>query len=141
MLNNMSNKARKFSVPLGDVDDMIALFLENRQTSRPRTKLSNIIHEALLKETFQGTTNIEQAFALLGKTTYWASIASAMQERPEEIKARLNKQYSQRNRIAHQGDYTRQSRPQKTWYNLITRKDVDDEIAWIRRFLIAADAL
>ncbi|MFE5774477.1 HEPN domain-containing protein [Brachybacterium sp. NPDC056505] len=141
MLNNVSKKARNFSVPLGDVDDMIALFLKNRQGSRPRAKLSNIIHQALLKETFQGSTNVERAFALLGKTKYWASIASAMNESPEEVKARLNRQYARRNKIAHEGDYSRQARPRRTWYDLITRAEVDEEIQWMRRFVKAADAL
>ncbi|MBB2923760.1 hypothetical protein [Cellulomonas cellasea] len=141
MLQDMSKSARKFEVPLGDVDDMVALFLANRKEARPRVKLGNIIHQALLKQTFQGATNVERAFGLIGQTKYWKEISVQLGEPVEDIKSRLNTQYQRRNRISHEGDYTRQSRPQQFWYYLLDRTAVDEEIAWTRRFLKAADSL
>jgi len=135
----MSRSAEKFPVPLGSVDELIGGFLSNRLGSRPRVRLKSVIHDALLKETYQGSANIERAFALVGVTGFWATIASGMGDPVAEVKNRLNVQYNRRNRIAHQGDYHRQERRQKLWYDALRRTDVDDEIAWTRRFLLAAN--
>lgn len=102
-------------------------------------RLKSIIHDALLKETFQGSTNIERAFALMGVKGYWATIANGMGDPAPDVKRRLNAQYNRRNRIVHQGDYHRQERRQRFWYDELRRISVDGEIAWTRRFLQAAD--
>ncbi|GCD20180.1 hypothetical protein CTKZ_17420 [Cellulomonas algicola] len=141
MLANMSKSARKFSVPLGDVDDMVALFLANRSGSRPRVKLGNIIHHALLKETFQGATNVERGLGLIGVTKYWDRLSQELGQSPTDIKERLNAQYLRRNKIAHEGDYTRHDRPQQFWYDTIDRAEVDAEIQWTRGFIRAIDNL
>lgn len=135
----MSPSAQKFSVPLGRVDELMGGFLRDRAGSRPRVRLKFFIHDALLKETYQGSTNIERAFSLMGVKGSWTTIATGMGIPVADVKDRLNVQYNRRNRIAHQGDYHRQERRQKLWYDELRRTDVDDEIAWTRRFLQAAD--
>ena len=135
----LSPSAKKFDLPLGSVEELVEGFLSNREKSRPRVRLKTVIHDELLKETYQGSRNVEKAFALMGVKGYWATIAAAMNAPPEEVKGRLNSQYHRRNQIAHQGDYRRQERRQQIWVNSILRTDVDDEISWTRRFLDAAD--
>jgi hypothetical protein len=103
----MSPSANKFSLPLGPVDELIGGLLLNRLASRPRVRLKSVIHNALLKETYQGSVNIERAFALMGVTGFWAPIATGMGDPVTEVENRLNVQYNRRNRIAHQGDYHR----------------------------------
>ena len=136
----LSPSATKFGLPLGPVEELIAGFLQDRTRSRPRVRLKSVIHDALLKETYQGSRNVETAFALMGVKGFWATIANGMNEPPIDVKNRLDAQYNRRNRIAHQGDYHRQERRQKIWYDEITRTAVDDEVAWTRRFLQAADS-
>jgi hypothetical protein len=140
-IQGMSKSARKFTVPLGDVDDMVALFLADRQKARPRVKLGNIIHGSLLKDTFQGATNVERAFGFVGVTSCWTKLSAKLDQSSESIRDRLNSQYYRRNKIAHEGDYYRQSRPQQLWYDTLDRATVDDEIAWTREFLKAVDSL
>lgn len=135
----MSPSAQRFAVPLGPVDEMIGSFLQDRAGSRPRVRLKSVIHDALLKETYQGSTNIERVFALMGVKGYWSIIAAGMGISAAEVRDRLNAQYNWRNRIAHQGDYHRQERRRNIWYDELRRPDVDDEVAWTRRFLQAAD--
>lgn len=137
----MSKAAQGYLVPLGPIEEMVGAFLENRATSRPRVRLMAIVHEALLKGTFQGARNIERAFSLLGVAKCWSRISASMSESAQNIRDRLNRQYARRNLIAHEGDYVRQERPQSLYYGKIKRSDVDAEIIWTRTFLQAADAL
>lgn len=137
----MSKSARKFTLPLGDVEDMVDGFLANRAKSRPRVRLNNVIHEALLKETFQGSRNVERAFGLAGVAKPWAPLATSLGDSQDGVRGRLDRQYNRRNRIAHEGDYARQERPQHFYYDVISRQEVDAEIAWTRAFLAGADAL
>lgn len=63
----LSPSAKKFGVPLGSVDELIGGFLQDRARSRPRVRLKSVIHDALLKETYQGSRNVETAFALMAR--------------------------------------------------------------------------
>lgn len=135
----LSASAMKFDLPLGSVEDIIDGFLKDRAHSRPRVRLKSVVHDALLKETFQGARNVEAAFALMGVKGFWSTISGGMGESVPNIKSRLNVQYNRRNRISHQGDYHRQERRQKIRYDEINRTEIDDEVLWTRKFLQAAD--
>jgi hypothetical protein len=71
----------------------------------------------------------------------WKSLAVSLGESVSDIEYRLNKQYARRNRIAHEGDCSRQQRRRHIWYEPIERAEVDSEIVWTRGFLSAADKL
>ena len=136
----ISNAARKkFELSIGDIDDLVGSFLSNRATARPRVKLKNLVDEKLATLTFQGSSNIEHAFGLMGISKYWGDISAELGEPTEEIKLRLNKQYGRRNRIAHEGDFVREQRPRAVKYQEIEQAAVADEIAWTRAFLTAVD--
>lgn len=135
----LSPSAKKFDLPLESVEELVEAFLQNRGRSRPRVRLKTVVHDMLLKETFQGSRNVERAFSLMGIKGYWAIIAGAMGDPPAEVKRRLNSQYNRRNRIAHQGDCSRQERRQHIWYDSLGHSEVETEITWTRRFLNAAD--
>ncbi|MGC4755652.1 hypothetical protein [Micromonospora trifolii] len=137
----MSKAAQGYLVPLGPIEEMVGAFLDNRTTSRPRVRLMKIVQEALLKDTFQGARNIERAFNLLGVAKCWSALSASMNESPQAIRERLNRQYARRNQITHEGDYKPQERPQHLYCRKIKRSDVDGEIKWTRTFLHAADAL
>lgn len=91
----MSKSARKFTLPLGDVEDMVDGFLANRAKSQPRVRLNNVIHEALLKETFQGSRNVERAFGLAGVAKPWAPLATSTGDSQDGV-GRLDRQYNRR---------------------------------------------
>jgi hypothetical protein len=135
----MTGAAKKYALQLGPVEDLIDLFLKDRAKSRPRVALKNILHDTLLRDTFQGSTNVERAFNLLGVQKPWKKLEIEVGDTQANIKGRLDKQYNRRNRIAHQGDYRRQERPRTIFYEAIGRSDVDGEVNWTRDFLTAAD--
>jgi len=140
----LSKKGAKFEIPLADVDSILKEVIENRDANtRPRVPLKKAIQEQLGFQTFQGHRNIETAFALIGVTDYWSTISAALGPATsvQQVKNHLNRQYSQRNRISHEGDLLRQERPQKLKYNNIARIDVQREINWTRKFVAAADAV
>ena len=138
----LSNKGKKFVVPLAAVDSIIDDVVHNRETAtRPRVRLKEAIQDELGYSTFQGHRNVEYAFALIGVTGYWAAISTALGPTTvEKVKNRLDRQYRRRNRISHEGDLIRQQRPQKLKYCPIRRSEVQHEIDWTRDFLIASDS-
>lgn len=135
----MSGSASKYALELGPVEDLIDGFLRDRSSSRPRVVLMNILHDRLLTDTFQGSSNVERAFALIGARQPWVTLSNSMGDTTVNIKRRLDSQYARRNRIAHQGDYSRQERPRVIFYDLLERSEVDAEIVWTTEFLRAAD--
>jgi len=66
----MTGAAKKYALQLGPVEDLIDLFLKDRTKSRPRVALNNILHGTLLRDTFQGSPNVERAFNLLGSRSH-----------------------------------------------------------------------
>lgn len=136
----MSSAAAKYVVKLGAVESMIDRFIADRAKSRPRVILKNILHDELLGDTFQGSRNIEAAFNLLGVRRPWATLGDSMGDTAASIRNRLDRQYIRRNRIAHQGDYSRQERPRRIFFDSLVRSEVDAEVVWTKVFLSSADS-
>ena len=136
----LSSAARKYEVTVGDVEDLVEAFLKDREKTRPRVRLKNAIHKQLLTVTFQGSRNIERAFALIGSPSPWTKVSKELGEtRADAVKSRLDKQYARRNNIVHEGDFKTQSRPQRVKHAAIEASIVCEEIAWTSEFLRATD--
>ena len=136
----LSNAARKYEVTVGDVEDLVEAFLKDREKTRPRVRLKNAVHKQLLTDTFQGSRNVELAFALIGSPSAWKAVARELGgTRADAVKDRLDRQYARRNNIVHEGDFKRQSRPQRLKLAAIEASVVCEEIAWTSEFLRATD--
>ena len=136
----LSNAARKYEVTVGDVEDLVEAFLKDRKKTRPRVRLNNAVHKQLLTDTFQGSRNVERAFALIGSPSPWKKVATELGgTRANAVKNRLDRQYDRRNKIVHEGDFKPQSRPQRVKRTAIEASAVCEEIAWTSEFLRATD--
>jgi len=74
---------------------------------------------------------------MCGKTGYWAAIADEMGETTEAVKTHLNALANRRNKIVHEGDIQRQSKPREVKHNPIEAAEIRDELSWVRRFINA----
>lgn len=93
--------------------------------------------------TFQSAKEWDDGFALLGVKSGLATTVSAMSpaETLPVLKDRVNGLSHRRNLIVHEGDLRRLVRPRTVTRNKLSRTEVDDDLAWIRRFLVAADSI
>lgn len=92
--------------------------------------------------TFQSARQWETGLALLGIRKGLAAAGQAMTpaEDRSSIVARLDGLSHRRNKIVHEGDLRRLVRPRKITREQLLRGDVDRDLDWIRRFLVAMDS-
>jgi len=131
---------RKLDVPFGELVDMAREGVKARQdgiANRPAIKARNVLYKRVLQDTYQTQRGIETAMSMCGKTGYWAAIADEMGETTEAVKTHLNALANRRNKIVHEGDIQRQSKPREVKHNPIEAAEIRDELSWVRRFINA----
>lgn len=145
-LNKLSKRLYGLEVPFGKLVDMADHSTAARTSGvvdRPRVRARNALNEKLLTMTFQSARQWDYGFVLLGIRSGLTQTGRAMSpsETKGAIEGRLNALSSRRNKIVHEGDLVRKMRPQTIKREKLLRPDLDDDIAWIRRFLTAVDTL
>ena len=145
-LDNLPARLAKVEITFGELLGMADQSVEARQKQirdRPRVRARNILNEKLVTLTFQSSRQVEDALEMAGVKAIWLSIENAFtpHEAPSAIKARLNQIAYRRNRIVHEGDLRRLVRPQRVTREPIERAAVDDDLAWIQRFINALAAV
>lgn len=133
-------------IPFGEIVAMAANTVDARRRgvhSRPAVKARNALQDRLLRMTFQSAREWERGFELLGVSKALSTIGAAMTpvESRSDIVQRLNALSHRRNQISHEGDLTRQLRPQAVRRNTISRQDVAADLGWIRSFLTSAESV
>lgn len=144
--NGLSPAARKLSVPLGEIDDMVTHVVDNREkATRPRARLIRTVRDRLRRRTFQGTDGIEEAASLIPLGNIWTNLADEMGhgETAKTVKERVRELYRIRNIVSHEGGYDIGSslRPQQIQYWSITDGRARDDLAWTRSLIAAIDRL
>ncbi len=138
-----SKSLRGLDMDFGDLVDLADAAVEARREERdirPRVQVKNALHRRLLRETFQSADQVSRAMAFAGVTHIWKTTSAAMNESPEEIKARLNRLVHRRNQIVHEGDLKRQVRPRGLSFNAIEHNSVVEDIAWVESLLDAFES-
>lgn len=136
----LTNALKKLDVPFGDLVEMARDGVVARRegiANRPIVTARNVLYERILQDTYQTPRGIETAMSLRGISGYWAAIAAEMGEPAGEIKKRLNSLAYRRNKIVHEGDIQRQSKPRAVKHNSIEETEIRDELSWVRRFINA----
>lgn len=145
-LKALTRKTKDLSVPFVALVEMGQRSLDARRDSvedRPMVRARNVLNEQILRMTFQSARQWADGFALIGVGSGLASAGRAMSppESKADVETRLNRLSHRRNLIVHEGDLRRLVRPQRITRNKISRAEVDDDLNWIRRFLVAADSI
>lgn len=142
---NWPPELRKVKVSLSAVKTAIAHAITRKgRGGRIRPRPMNIIRHALQEQfhrdlSLQGSDDIAQAFSMVGVKSLWTACEKSLGERPREIKQRLDAIVKRRNQIVHEGDIKRYRRGGKVTHNPIEPKAVRDDVAWLRKLVIALD--
>lgn len=142
----LSRKMQDLRVPFDALVEMGQRSIDARRSGiedRPMVRARNELNEQILRMTFQSGRQWEDGFALLGVRSGLASAGAAMfpSETKADVEDRLNRLSHRRNLIVHEGDLRRLVRPQRITRNNVSRADVDGDLIWIRRFLVAANSI
>lgn len=145
-LRTLSNRLGALEVPFSTLVDMAEHSISSRNVGiqdRPRVRARNALNEQLLTMTFQNARQWEYGFNLLGIRSGLTSAGAGMTppESKSSVEDHLNRLSHRRNKIVHEGDLVRRIRPQTIRREVLLRSDIDEDIAWIRRFLGAVDLL
>lgn len=130
-------------VPLADMVALSEAVVADRQSIRPKARVRNTLERVILEHTFQSPKGVADALLMLGKRNAFAKISSAIRpaQTAQEIQVRLGGIVRRRNQIVHEGDLQRQSRPQNLRREPVQLAAVQSDIAWLRTFVHAIDAI
>ena len=135
----------EFPICVGDTEKVLCRALAARRPggrrTRPRTVLKAVFREALNRQTFQGSRQVEQALRMLGLKKPWTKISEKLRETPEGARSRLDEIVRRRNQIVHEGDVQHRSRPRSVKLNDIHTTEVRRRIAWLYMLGHAIEAL
>lgn len=145
-LDNLSRRLYGLEIPFGTLVDMGDHSTAARSAGiadRPRVRARNALNEKLLTMTFQNARQWDYGFDLLGIRSGMTKTGRAMNpaEPKASLETRLNSLSRRRNRVVHEGDLVRKMRPQTVKREKLLRPELDDDIAWVRRFLTAVDTV
>jgi hypothetical protein len=109
------------------------------RTSRPWVQVKSSLQERLLKKTFQNYDQVATALSFAGVEKGWSKIAQELDETAEENKVWLNNLVHRRNKIVHEGDIKRASRPRRLQFNDIDQADAKQQVDWVESLINAID--
>ena len=136
----LRQELRELTVPFGELVAMARADVIARQenrVNRPVVKARNVLHERILRDTFQNKRGVERALSMCGVADIWRRISAAMGETVGEVTDHVNALANRRNAIVHEGDIQRQSRPQQVRHQPISEAEIRAELDWARRFVNA----
>jgi hypothetical protein len=131
---------RTLEVSFGDLVKMGRDSLEARRTglkNRPLVQARNVLHERILRDTYQSSRGVETALKMSGVTDCWGKLSTELGERKSDIIDHLNALARRRNSVVHEGDIQRKSKPHHITHQPLKRSEIDDELTWVRSFVEA----
>lgn len=145
-MDRLSKGVAGLEVPFGELVESGRQAVQARNQNRkhrPQVRARNVLNEKLLKMTFQNSRQWENGLSLLDIKSGLKKAGQQMTppETRDDIAKRLDALSHRRNKIVHEGDLRRLVRPRTITRQKLVRARVDDDLAWIRRFLAAVDTV
>ena len=137
---SLPKSLEKLEVPFKDLVAMSHEGVSARKAGlkdRPITRVRNVLHDRILKETFQSARGVETALELAGLKGFWRDLSAELGEPVPAIKTHLNQLAHRRNAVVHEGDIKRMSRPRAIKRNELNPTDARNELDWVRAFIVA----
>ncbi len=107
--------------------------------ARPWVQVKKALQARLLKEAFQSSEQVARAFNMAGIQSGWSKIASELGESTHKIMGRLDALVDRRNRIVHEGDLKRASRPRGRRFNHTDVDKVREDVDWVGSLIEAME--
>lgn len=145
-LDDLSSRLGALEIPFSALVEMGQRSVEARVAGRkdkPGVRARNVLNEKLLTMTFQSGRQWDIGFQMLGIGNGLTLTARALAPSLTRaaVETRLNALSHRRNCVVHEGDLVRQIRPRRIERSRLLRPSVDDDLAWIRSFVTAADGV
>lgn len=124
--------------------DLVEGAVEGRSddpNSRPWVLVKDALQERLLKMTFQSSRSVESALSMCGVNKGWNKIAAERGIGAPALKRRLDQLVHRRNRIVHESDQQRSSRPREVRLEAVDPGRVKRDLNWLERLLEAVDTV
>lgn len=132
----------KLDVPFTELASLADATLRGRRqgtNTRPWVQVKHVMQKRLLKETFQSYEQVATAFALAGVEKGWSRVAAKLTISTDNLKTQLNALVHRRNKVVHEGDITRASRPQRLTYNAIDHGSIEADVNWVQSLIDAIE--
>ena len=112
-------------------------------TDRPWVRVKNVLYDRLLQITFQSSQQVTDALGMVGVSDGWTKIAAAIGggAKAKDLIAELDRIIRGRNQVVHEGDFTKQYRPQKVKRNSVSQADTATAIDFIEALIVAIDGI
>ncbi len=107
--------------------------------ARPWVQVKKALQARLSKEAFQSYEQVARAFNMAGVVDGWSKIALELGESAQKIKGRLDALVDRRNRIVHEGDLKRASRPRRRQFNHTDVDKVRKDVDWVASLIKAME--
>ncbi len=113
-------------------------FIEGRRKAHTNAALRAAIERKLSYQSLQQPSQVAEALGLIGVSDFWKGVAQRLNQRADTLRTSLAKVVKRRNQIAHEGDLS-QSRRARNKGRAITHKDVEGDVALIKKIVEAAE--
>lgn len=142
-LEEMPNALSRLDVPFSELVALSEAMVADRDRIRPKVRVRGVLERLILKKTFQSVRGVEAAMQMLGVNGAFTKISEEIQpHQPKaDIEERLTRIVHRRNQVVHEGDLQRQSRPQSIKRERVDNDSVEDDLVWLRLFLMAIDTV
>lgn len=139
-VGQLPKKLNNLEVKFGDLvkmgrDDIRAR--RNGVANKPIVTAKNVLHERILRDTYQTSSGVQNALQMCGIEDCWGKLAIELGESKRDIIDHLDRLARRRNSIVHEGDIQRQSKPRNVRRQPLSRDGIDSELAWVRSFVRA----
>ncbi len=125
-----------------EVCELVAESVERRRAdknSRPWVQVKDALRGRLLRVPFQSSRSVEGALRMCGINNPWKKIAEKRKTAAGTLKSRLDRLVHRRNRIVHESDLQRSSRPRQVRHEPVDPASVKRDLAWIECLIAAMD--
>jgi hypothetical protein len=143
-LEKLPTKLKNLSIPFDDLVTLSEAVVANRgKAIRPKVRARNVLERETLKITFQSSRKVEEAMQMLGVAKAFSKISDTINptQTAQDIKNRLDRIVNRRNKIVHEGDLQRQSRPRHIKRERVEPISIADDLAWLRSLVDAVDTV
>ena len=140
----LKGSLRGLSIGLGDLQDAVKGADDRRKKTkhpRPWYVVKEVLHDRLLRATFQSPDQVKEALAMCGLKDCWAQAVKKMGSTPAREDKWLRGLSQRRNSIVHECDRERSREPQSVKLWPITHARVKKDLGRLEKLIAAIDTV
>ena len=139
-----SAELAKLDIRFDELCEVVAQAVEDRRanaSSRPWVAVKVALQERLLRVTFQAPRDVENGMRMCGVNKPWTKLSTELGHPVETLKQRLGAIVHRRNRIVHEADQERMSRPRSVRLEEVDATQVAADLDWLDRLVAGIETV